>query len=139
MHPLKNITCLLPGFSFKLGQGDIYYGLVNISVNGVWGTLCDPNWNHASAAVLCRMIGYSDGELWYAKNQPTNQLSEPLWGSKLQCQGNEKKLDDCSSVGWVPASQVCSSFSYLATAYCYGRGKPQENNSRITANCKKKK
>ena len=41
-------------------------GLVEICINGVWGTVCDSGWDDNDARVVCRRLGYSvsTGELW---------------------------------------------------------------------------
>ena len=35
-------------------------GIVEVFANGQWGTICDDGWDDRDAAVICRMIGFSE-------------------------------------------------------------------------------
>ena len=35
---------------------------MEICINGVWGTVCDRNWDNNDARVVCRQLGYGGGE-----------------------------------------------------------------------------
>ncbi len=44
----------------RLIGGNDYEGDVQICRDGVWGYICDQEWEELSAQVVCREMGYSD-------------------------------------------------------------------------------
>ena len=52
-----------PAFRLSDSEGKgTNYGIVEVSVDGEWGTICDINWDDKDARVFCRMLGYADGQ-----------------------------------------------------------------------------
>jgi deleted-in-malignant-brain-tumors protein 1 len=41
-----------------VGGGTSHEGLVQINVNGTWGTICDDNWDQRDALVICTQLGF---------------------------------------------------------------------------------
>lgn len=52
---------------FCFYSGEVHYGLVNgkdqnsgrveININGVWGTMCDDEFDATSAKIMCKQLG----------------------------------------------------------------------------------
>ncbi|CAE7779863.1 lgals3bpa [Symbiodinium sp. CCMP2592] len=71
-------------------------GQVQVLHKGVWGAVCDDDWDDVDARVLCRQLGLAGG----------NSISrfgggeEPIWMDGLACYGNETNLGSCPFRGW---------------------------------------
>ena len=64
---MAKVLMSVSGLAYRLVGGDngTRAGRVEVRVNGVWGTLCQPYyyfWDETDASVLCRSLGYTDGE-----------------------------------------------------------------------------
>ena len=64
---------------------------------GIWGTICDSDWDNTDATVLCRELGHGIGT---ATGQAQfGSGSGPVWLSQVGCVGNESKLSHCEHNG----------------------------------------
>lgn len=74
-------------------------GRVEIFYRGVWGTICDDNWDIDDATVACRQLGYKyavralqGGHVPYGSGR--------IWFDDVGCTGREQSLSSCSHAGW---------------------------------------
>uniref|UniRef100_A0A8C0KN27 Macrophage receptor with collagenous structure n=1 Tax=Canis lupus dingo TaxID=286419 RepID=A0A8C0KN27_CANLU len=71
------------------GRAEVYY-------NGVWGTICDDDWDNSDATVFCRMLGYSRGTALFSMPPGTGTI----WLDNVACQGTEGSLWSCNKSSW---------------------------------------
>ena len=81
----------------RLANGGANYGRVEVFYKGIWGTVCDDNWDINDAHAVCRQLGFPS-----ASSAPCcaqyGQGSDPIWMDDIQCQGGESSLFDCPRV-----------------------------------------
>ncbi|XP_076465930.1 scavenger receptor cysteine-rich domain-containing protein DMBT1-like [Babylonia areolata] len=90
-------------------------GRVEISVGGVWGTVCRYYWDDREARVFCRNQGYSDG--YSIRNTFGTRGSGPMWLSYLRCQGTESSLHQCPHDGFSDAPVDDGYYSYGCSSH----------------------
>ncbi|XP_068738787.1 deleted in malignant brain tumors 1 protein-like [Montipora capricornis] len=90
-------------------------GRVEVYHNGVWGSVCNDNWDMNDAQVVCRELGFL-----FAISAPTNARFGPgsgsIWLDNVNCIGSESSIRNCQHAGWgshncghhKDASVVCS-------------------------------
>ncbi|KAL7644494.1 UNVERIFIED_CONTAM: hypothetical protein RMT77_005326 [Armadillidium vulgare] len=69
-------------------------GRVEILLGGVWGTICDDDFDDYDAKVVCRMLGYEGGGIAHKKGF-FGKGNGPIWLDNVDCLGNETKLSQC--------------------------------------------
>ena len=69
-------------------------GRVEISLNGVWGTICDNSWNIRNAHVICRMLGLPPATAAFG-SAVFGRGHGMVWLEKLNCTGNESSIFEC--------------------------------------------
>ena len=98
------------------GGSGPHEGRVEVNHNGVWGTVCDDDWNLPDAMVVCRQLGYGTAvsALGFAA---FGRGSGPIWYDDVRCSGREANLTLCSHRGlgvhncglWDDAGVICAS------------------------------
>ncbi|XP_033763806.1 soluble scavenger receptor cysteine-rich domain-containing protein SSC5D-like [Pecten maximus] len=73
-------------------------GRVEVLHNGVWGTVCDDNWDDDDAKVTCRMLGYSTVQATHTSKARYGSGQGPIWLDETQCSGQETNLGQCHFV-----------------------------------------
>ena len=72
IHTVSQQSCYR-GNVRLVGGSNEREGRVEICIGGVWGTVCDRNWNTNDARVVCRQLGYEvdiprSGECFPSRN-----------------------------------------------------------------------
>lgn len=49
---------LIADLQIDLVGGDANSGRVELTYDGIRGTICDDNWDNKDAKVICKMLGY---------------------------------------------------------------------------------
>ena len=88
-------------------------GRVEVHHSGTWGTICGYSWDLQDADVVCRQLGY-DGAL--SAPIRVEFVESPVWLSRMQCEGNETSVSQCSHSGWGEVYSYC--WYYYAGVVC---------------------
>ncbi|KAF5284904.1 hypothetical protein FQA39_LY16859 [Lamprigera yunnana] len=74
-------------------------GRVEIRHYGIWGTVCDDDFNDDAAKVVCKYLGYP-GKAVAQKDGMFGAGTGPIWLDQVFCQGNESGLQHCVHWNW---------------------------------------
>ena len=97
-HLLRLPVFSLVALPIRLADGDtIYSGRVEIYRNGVWGTVCDDNWDNSIAQLVCQQLGLgTSGSVDY--NVPAG--TGPILMDNVECGSSQTNLLACSHNGF---------------------------------------
>ena len=90
-------------------------GRVEIYYNGIWGSVCDDDWDINDAQVVCRSLGYSNASD-ALKDAHFGEGNGQIWLGDVNCSGHESSIAMCLHSGWdnhscghdKDASVICS-------------------------------
>ena len=90
------ISSLLDGLRLKNTRRDVLGRIVEVSVNGVWGGLCDDTFGMAEANIVCKQTGYHLGAQEVIKKAGSSgRGGGGVVHGSLDCKGEERSLSDC--------------------------------------------
>ncbi|KRG07750.1 uncharacterized protein Dmoj_GI16850, isoform D [Drosophila mojavensis] len=94
----SDAVCKAPiGYRLEGGRSSLE-GRLEVKYHGVWGSVCDDDFNVRAAQVACNSLGYY-GEAKIEKNI-FGPGSGPIWLDQVMCQGNETSIDLCRHWNW---------------------------------------
>ncbi|KAL4240077.1 zymogen binding [Mactra antiquata] len=73
-------------------------GRIEITINGLRGTVCDDSWDDNDATVVCRMIGYRYGTA--VTGGGFGPGTGAVWLDDVECTGTESSLVECTKSAW---------------------------------------
>uniref|UniRef100_H3A1V7 SRCR domain-containing protein n=1 Tax=Latimeria chalumnae TaxID=7897 RepID=H3A1V7_LATCH len=104
-----------------VGGADSCSGRVEIQYGETWGAVCDRNWDIHDADVVCRQL-----KCGFALPTPGGasfgEGAGPIWGDRVDCQGNESILWECP---FTPQGPQNCTHKNTAAVICSGHCGPR--------------
>ncbi len=94
---------------------DETFGVLHVYRHKTWGALCSDGFDAQDATVVCREVGGGSGGQVVA-DYKISKDAVTLWGTEVQCTGDEVALSSCS-VSWVDHYQGYNSSDCTTGAY----------------------
>ena len=76
------------------GGRDEYEGNVEVYHEGVWGGVCDDEWDMSEANIVCKQLGYPGAET-ATHGGKYGHTPATIWMDNLYCYGTEETLVKC--------------------------------------------
>ena len=87
----------------RLSGPNAYKGIGRVEIysyyKGMWGTICDDNWEFDDAQVVCRQLGYSGAVNALQGSQVPHGFGTILL-DEVQCNGYESSISKCQHQPW---------------------------------------
>ena len=74
---------------------------MEICFDGVWGTVCDDEWDTRDAEVVCRQLGFNATGAQAFGSAPFFPGAGPIYLDNVGCTGSEQRLYSCPRPGRV--------------------------------------
>lgn len=87
------------GSSLRFAGGSPTSGRVEIFYNGIWGIICDDQWDISDAIVICRMRGFSNAT-GAPRGAAYGEGSGRIWLTDVECTGEEATIWECKKSEW---------------------------------------
>uniref|UniRef100_A0A3B3ZGE1 SRCR domain-containing protein n=1 Tax=Periophthalmus magnuspinnatus TaxID=409849 RepID=A0A3B3ZGE1_9GOBI len=82
-----------------VGGQEYFQGRVEVYHDGLWGTVCDDEWDDTDAEVVCRQLGIGGvAKAWMGAH--FGHGFGPVYLADVRCTGNEFALEQCPQSRW---------------------------------------
>ncbi|XP_062601529.1 deleted in malignant brain tumors 1 protein-like isoform X4 [Saccostrea cucullata] len=73
----------------------VFEGRVEVKFNGVWGTVCDDDWDNNDAAVICGMLGFSRINAVAKREAFFGEGKGIIWMDDVECSEFDRNIAYC--------------------------------------------
>ena len=71
-------------------------GILEININGTWGTVCDDGFTDVAATIACTSLGLASPGTFIPSGAFTPSAEAQIWLDDISCTGSETSIDLCS-------------------------------------------
>ncbi|XP_076082552.1 scavenger receptor cysteine-rich domain superfamily protein-like [Mytilus galloprovincialis] len=96
----KDVSILCDTMVRLAGGSKPANGRIEILHNGLWGTICDANFDQSTATVICTMLGYNNSDAVMYPHAQYGPGTGKIFFTNLHCTGTELDLENCKYSTW---------------------------------------